>query len=172
MGFGFNLFGFPFIILSTAGLLVYFFISRKKVALFLLGGMWLLCFLIFTVVIISGNFSRPILLTKEKIIGEYRIETKLFPGKNASWQYDHFRFIITKEDSILFFEKKPGSLIEKSFRHKLIYKVGPPDLWTINVDSTHHVIQTSPTLYRSHNRFYYAFHSSKYGNMFFRKVEK
>ena len=134
MGFGFNLFGFPFLILSTAGLLVYFFISRKKAALFFLGAIWLFSIFIFIVVIISGNFSSPIRLTKEKIIGEYRIETKLFPGKNASWQYDHFRFIITKEDSILFFAKKPGSLIENSYRHKLIYRFGPPDLWSIDAD--------------------------------------
>ncbi len=129
-----------------------------------------MCFGLVFLSSIFSTFRTPIRLTREQIAGEYRIDKKLYPGKNASWQYEHFRFLITKEDSIIFFAKKPGSLIESSFRHKLVYKTGPPDLWTIDADSTHHVIQISPTLYRSHNRFYYVFHSSRFGNMFFRKV--
>lgn len=172
MGFGFNLFGFPLLILSTIGLFIFFLISRKKIALAILGGIWGMTILVFIFVSIFDFNRKPILLTKQDIIGEYRIDKTLYPGKNANWQYKHFKFYITDKDSILFVFMREKEIPLAIFKHKINYSDGPPALWKIIADSTNHILKNQPILYRGHERFYYVFHSEKFGNMFFRKVEK
>ena len=86
MGFGFNLFGFPLLILMTIGLLIYFLVSRKKIAILLLGCLWGLTILLFIFGSITDHYRKPIRLTRQDIIGEYRIDKTFFPGENANWQ--------------------------------------------------------------------------------------
>jgi len=171
MGFGFNLFGFPILLLTTIGLLIYFFATKKKVVLAILVGLWGVTVLLFILAAITAHFRTSIRLTKQDIVGEYRIDTNLYSGTNAKWQYEHFKFFISDNDSILFIVMKGKEIPNKFYKHKIKYSAGPPDLWSIEADTTHHVIQHRPTLYRGHNKFYYVFHSDKFGNMFFRKVE-
>ena len=168
MGFGFNLIGFPLLVLTTVGLLIYFAISKKKIALIILITLWGFTIFLFVTVIISNRYRTPILLTKADIIGNYRVDTSFFPGINAKWQYDHYKFKITPTDSIYFYVTNKDTIL-KTFKCKLKYSSGPPDLWTIQNDATYHVIKNLPTLFRGHNKFYYVFHSDFYGNMFFRK---
>ncbi len=170
MGFGFNLIGFPILILTTIGLLIYFFASKKKIALKILGAIWGLIILVFISVVISDYYRAPIKLTKSEIIGDYHIDTNFFTGTNAKWQYEHYKFTITPTDSIYFFVTNKDT-IKKIFKGKLKYSSGSPDLWSIQFDTTYHVIKYPPTLYRGHNKFYYVFKSDIYGNMFFRKVK-
>ncbi len=172
MGFGFNLFGFPILILATVGLLIYFFATQKKIALIILGGLWGLTILVFILGSIADHHRTPIRLTKHNIVGEYRIDTTFFPGKNATWQYEHYKFYITDKDSILFVVMKEKEIPQTFYKHKIEYSDGPPDLWTIVADSTHHIIRNQPTLYRGHDKYYYVFHSDKFGNVFFRKLVK
>ena len=169
MGFGFNLFGFPLLILSTIGLFIFFLISRKKITLTILGSLWGFTILIFIFGSIADHYRKPIRLTKQDIIGEYRIDKTFYPGKNANWQYKHFKFYITDKDSILFVIMKEKGIPLAFYKHKINFSDGPPDLWKIIADSTHHILKSQPTLYRGHDKFYYVFHSEKYGNMFFRK---
>ena len=167
-------FGITFILclLTTFGLLIYFFISKRKIALVFLCAVWALPILFFLLSgIILGDRS-PILLTKQDIIGEYKIDTNFFPGMNARWQYEHYQFFITQKDSIVFMALKRKEVAKKYYKHKIKYSSGPPDLWMIEAGSTNHIIQHQPTLFRGHNKFYYVFHSDKFGNMFFRKVVK
>lgn len=170
MGFGFNLIGFPILILTTIGLLVYFFTSKKKIALTILGAIWGLTILVFISAIISDHYRTPIKLTKSDIIWDYHIDTNFFSGTNAKWQYEHYKFTITPTDSIHFFVTN-NDTIKKMFKGKLKYSSGPPYLWTIQSDTTNHVIKSPPTLFRGHNKFYYVFKSDIFGNMFFRKVK-
>jgi hypothetical protein len=102
MGFGFNLFGFPFLVLTTLGLLAYFFITKKTIALKILGFVWLLTIVVFVAGFITDYFRTPIRLTKTEIIGDYRIDTNFFSGANAKWQYDHFRFQLHQETASFF----------------------------------------------------------------------
>lgn len=168
----FYLFGFPLLILATVGLLVYFFVEKKKSTLIILAGVWGLTIIVINVISIADHYQRPIRLTKHDIVGEYRIDTKFFPGTNAKWQYEHYKFYITDKDSILFMVLKEKGMPGALYKHKIKYSDGPPDLWSIIADSTHHVIRNKPTLYRGHDKFYYVFHSEKFGNMFFRKTEE
>ena len=169
MGFGFNLFGFPLLILATVGLLIYFVVTKKKIALKILGGLWVLTILILGLGLFMDKFRKPISLTKQDIICEYRIDTNFYPGRNAKWQYKNYKFTITSNDSLYFYQTS-GDKIFKSYAYKLKYSSGPPDLWTIQSMTTYHVIKYPPILYRGHNKFYYVFKSDIYGNMFFRKV--
>ena len=42
-------------------------------------------------------------LTKKDYYGSYIINRNYFAGKQADWQYDHFRFEIRDNDSIYFY---------------------------------------------------------------------
>jgi hypothetical protein len=123
---------------------------------------------------IADHLRKSIRLIRADIIGEYRIDTNFYNGKNAQWQYHRYRFTITPQDSILFYVGSKDTII-KTFRGKILYSDGPPDVWKIQEDitsPTFHVIKTPPTLYRGHSTFYYVFKSNFYGNMFFRKIGK
>jgi len=171
MGFGFNLIGFPLLMLTTLGLLVYFFITKKTIALKFLGIVWLLTIVIIAVGLIADHFRTPIRLKKTDIIGDYQIDTTFFSGTNSKWQYDHYRFTITPTDSIIFYVTNKDIII-KTFKEKVRYSSGAPDLWKVQNDTTYHVIKYPPTLYRGHDKFYYVFKSDYYGNMFFRIIDK
>jgi hypothetical protein len=169
MGFGFNLFGFPILILTTIGLLLY--ATRKPSALKVLGLIWATAVVLISTGLLMDYLRQPIKLAKQKIVGEYRIDTFFYPGKNARWQYSHFKFSITNDDSIYFTVLDDKQKTLKAFHHKISYNTRFNSLlWSINTASTHHVIKNLPTLYRSHKKFYYVFESPKYGNMFFRRI--
>ena len=169
MGFVFYLIGFPLLLFVTV-LLVYFTKTNNKIALKVLSLICVLAILIIVITFIGNRYRTPIRLTAHKIIGEYRIDKNFYPGKNADWQYDHYRFTITKTDSIYFYVTNKDTVLQ-AFKGKIKYSIGPPDLWIIQIDSSHQIIKHPPTLYRSHKKFYYVFKSDLYGNMFFRKQE-
>jgi hypothetical protein len=136
--------------------------------------LWGLAILLFIIEIIANNSRTPIRLTKDNIIGDYRIDTSFYNGANSRWQFDRFRFTITPTDSIYFFVTNKDT-INKTFKEKILYSSGPPDLWSLwklKNDTAYHVIKYPPTLYRGHKKFYYVLKSDFYGNMFFRKVDK
>ncbi|WP_224997033.1 hypothetical protein [Cesiribacter sp. SM1] len=169
MGFGFNLIGFPLLILLTIGLIVGFIFTRKKGLLKLLGIVWGLLILLIIVGTISDYYRRPIRLTKNDIVGTYRIDTSFYPGENARWQYEHVKFQITEDDEFILTVMQDDNNY-KELHGQVVWSSGPPDLWTVKMDdTTHHIVESGPTLYRGHDRFYYVFESSKWNNMFFRK---
>ncbi len=169
MGFGFNLFGMPILVIGTVILLI--LAVRYKRALKILLLVWGIVILAFIVVGTLNKYRRPIALTKQDIAGEYRIDTTFYPGKNARWQYSRYKFYITRTDSLYFTILDSRQNPYKIFRYKINFNDGPPFFWTVSADSAYHVIRTGPTLYRGHNKFYYVFHSDRFGNMFFRKVK-
>ena len=168
MGFGFNLFGFPLLILATVGLLIYFVVTKKKIALKILGGLWALTIFIFCIGLFMDGLRKSISLIKQDIIGEYRIDTNFYPGINSKWQYEHFKFTITSNDSLHFYQTRKDTIL-KTYNFKLKYSSGSPYLWSIVNDTTCKILKYPSTLYRGHNKFYYVIRSGNYGNMFFRK---
>ena len=110
-------------------------------------------------------------ITKERIVGKYSIDTNFYPGSNANWQKEHFSFEITHNDEFLFYEKlEDGSIKTISGRLEYI-RVSPPMLFRIRLDEQHALIDPYPSLYRGNRKFYYVF-ESKFGNMFYRKVDR
>lgn len=63
---------------------------------------------------IIDYFTTPINLEREDIYGEYVIDRNKYPGFQADWQCDHFRFEITKNDSIYFYVTE-GKAIVKTY---------------------------------------------------------
>lgn len=135
-------------------------------------GIWSLPLLLVLGIAVLYLVNRPVTLSKERIIGQYEIDTNFYPGANADWQKAHYRFEITDKDEFILYEKlADGS--ERQHRNQIRWSEGPPYKWSIVITEDHHVIDRSPTLYRTMNsrKFYYVFESKKFGNMFFRKKE-
>ncbi len=146
--------------------------TGKRIFGKILGGFWLLIFLLFATGRIIDYFTTPINLEQEDIYGEYVIDRNKFPGYQADWQYDHFRFEITKHDSIYFYVTD-GKTIVKTFKGTIAFHTAykRPRL-IINIEEPgHHIIEDYPTLYRVPRKFYYVFNSTEFGNVFFTKGE-
>jgi hypothetical protein len=168
MGF---IIGFPILLLTTIAFIIFYAITKKKIALIGICSIWGFAFLIVVTGLINDYYSQPIRLTKTEIIGDYRIDTNFFTGKNAKWQCDHYRFTITPTDTIIFYVTNKEIII-KTYKEKIVYSSGPPDMWKVQNGTAYHVLKYPPTLFRGHKKFYYVFKSDYYGNMFFRKVDK
>lgn len=108
-------------------------------------------------------------LNKDDICGEYVIDRSQFSGKQADWQYNHFRFKITEDDRIYFYETE-GKQVVRTYQGKIeIIDNVECDRFKIIMDNPHHIIADNPTFYRSNWDFYLVYNSSKFGNVFFKK---
>jgi hypothetical protein len=174
MGFGFNL-GMIFIILPlTIILLLIWLISRKKIfgktLLIIWGGIIGLVVLSTT---LNWIFSKKE-LTKKDYYGEYTIDRNYFSGKQSDWQYNHYRFEITENDSIFFYVTEKENIIRT---YKGTIKTTNPDNYRSDrliiqmIQPTHHILTTNPTIYRENWDFFLVFNSPKFNNMYFRQVE-
>ena len=109
-------------------------------------------------------------LEKEDYHGEYIINRDYFEGEQTDWQYEHFRFEITEEDSLFFYVTDREKIL-KTFRGTI--KTTAPyrsARLIIEMDEpTHHILSSNPTTYRSAWDFYLVFESQKFHNLFFEK---
>lgn len=175
---------FYVIMLPASGILLLTWILtyikwKKHYALFILLSIWTLFILGTGLLWITESYFKPMIVTQQDIYGTYVIDTEKFPGKQADWQYENFRFTITQNNELIF----ESHIYDNKWRAdtvKVSYSSGYFDLdkneycnrkIRIHSDSTsHHIIRDNPTLYReSFNSFYYVFESEKFGNVFFRK---
>ncbi|GGF21443.1 hypothetical protein GCM10011383_36370 [Hymenobacter cavernae] len=109
-------------------------------------------------------------IERDDLYGEYIIDRSKFPGRQADWQYNHFRFQITRDDKFYFYLMEEGkvvkvytgavSFLEDYVRPRLVLQINTP---------TYHIIEDNPTLYYTGSSFYYVFNSPKFGNVFFVK---
>lgn len=172
MGFGFNLF-FVFILVPLTGiLLIAWLLSRKLLIGKILGFIWLG---IFRLIMLSGIvrwlYSKTE-LEKYDYYGEYVINRDYFLGEQTDWQYNHFRFEITDQDSIFFYVTDEEKIL-KTYRGAI--KTTDPKKYRserIMIEMkqpTHHILTSNPTTYRSAWDFYVVFKSPKFYNVFFEK---
>lgn len=170
MGFGFNLF-FVFMLVPMTGILfVIWLVTRKKlfgktVGLISLG--------IFGLVILSGTvqwLTAKTELNKKDYYGQYIINREYFPGRQADWQYDNFRFEIKDNDSIYFYMTNKEKIV-KTYRGTIATtKPFSSERLIINMEQpTHHILKSNPTTYRSTWSFYLVFYSPKFNNVYFKK---
>jgi hypothetical protein len=183
MGKGIVLIFYLFMLPITGLLLLIWIVtylkSKKHFALYILIAVWTIFILGIGLLWITEPYFKPMILTQNDIYGTYVIDKDKFSGKQADWQYDNFKFTITKNDELIF-----KTLIHdnkwKSETVKVSYSSGYFDLdkneycnrkIRIHSDSlNNHIIRDNPTLYRkSFNNFYYVFKSKKFGNVFFKK---
>lgn len=172
MGFGFNL-AMIFIVLPITGLLLLtWLISKKKAVGKLLLLMWT-GIVGFVILILTINWlTSKKEVDQEDVYGEYIIDQSKFPGRQADWQYNHFRFEIKENDSIYFYETE-GEKIIRTYKGKISFKEQyiRPRLVIEMEEPSHHIVSDNPTLYRTTWSFYYVFKSPKFFNVFFKKGE-
>jgi len=170
MGFGFNLF-FIFILVPLTGiLLLIWLITRKKIFGKVLGLIW---GGIFGLVILSSTIryiTSTKELEKEDYYGEYIVNRDYFPGKQADWQYNSFRFEIKENDSIYFYKTDKDKILKTYTGTISTTKPYNSERLLINVvEPKHHILTSYPTTYRSTWGFYLVFYSPKFNNVYFKK---
>jgi hypothetical protein len=172
MGFGFNL-GMIFIVMPlTLILAVLWGTSKKELFANSLLTMWggIILLVIFSLTV--QYFSKKIVLEKDDYYGHYIIDRSYFPGKQADWQYNHFRFEIKTDNTLSLYETEEEKII-KTWQGR-IETISPYESarLVLKVDSpTHHILNENPTTYRAWRSFYLVFKSKKFNNMFFKKGE-
>lgn len=172
MGFGFNL-GMILIVLPLTGLLLLaWLISKRKIFGILLAIIWSGIFGLVLLSIALRPFIEKIQLEKEDYYGEYIIDRSYFPGKQANWQYNHFRFEITGDDSIFFYVTE-GEKVLDTYKGTISSPrpYGSVRLAITMNQPTHHVVSSNPTTYRDIWDFYLVFYSPKFNNMYFKQGE-
>lgn len=170
MGFGFNLF-FVFILLPLAIILIILIIIKRSKFLTIL--LLSLLGVVFGIIIFSfivRYFTDKRTLTVDDIYGEYVIDRDFFKGRQTDWQYDHYRLELTRQNRFKFYVTD-NSKIVRTYKGSISFvdNYASPRI-VFNPDSPrHHIIDLTPTLYRSPFSFYYVFYSPKFGNVFFTK---
>jgi len=125
MGFGFNLFVFPILAIVFGAYLLYTIvriilaiINKDKQTIIRLFKNWGIIGAIIIGIPLFFTLIKP--LTSKMIVnendtrGKYVIDREMFSGKQADWQYNHFRFEITNNDIFLFHITKTKPLWTES----------------------------------------------------------
>ncbi|WP_342644830.1 hypothetical protein [Mucilaginibacter sp. CSA2-8R] len=170
MGFGFGIFFIVILIPATALLLIIWAISRKRVFGKALGCLWMFVFVLgFLSVIFRGLFDKKN-LNKNDYHGTYVINRSYFAGKQADWQYNHFRFEIKDNDSIYFYVTNEAKIL-KTYKGTVSTTTDYASARLIlNMEAnTHHIMRQDPTAIRGAWSFTLAFRSPKFNNVYFKK---
>jgi hypothetical protein len=172
MGFGFNLVFIFMLLPLTIILIIIRIITGKK----LVGKairficMGLIGLVIFATIV--KWLTAKTELEQKDYFGQYIIDRAFFPGKQADYQYNTFRFEIQKDNKIYFYKTDKDKIIEtysgtitttdpQSYNSEsLIINMEQPNI---------HIMKSNPTTYRSAWSFYLVFHSDKFNNMYFKK---
>ena len=170
MGFGFNLF-FVLILLPLSGiLLITLLLTRKKIFGKTLRLIWLG---LLGLALLSGIIQwlkAKTLLEKKDYYGKYIINRDYFPGRQADWQYNNFRFEIKNNDSIYFYLTEKEKIL-KTYKGSIsTTKPYNSERLIINMEQpTHHILTSNPTTYRGAWNFILVFYSPKFNNVYFKK---
>lgn len=104
--------------------------------------------------------------------GEYVIDRELFKGKQADWQYNHYRFEIKEDNTFLFHVTNKEKIVKTYKGYVTFHAPHVSSRIAIHMNEPrHHIIESNPTLCRDIWSFQYIFESKYYGNMFFTKGE-
>lgn len=167
MGF---IFLFLLILPLTGILLLAWWLLKNKIYGKIAGGLWLGLFGLYFLAVLIHWLTDKKELDRKDYYGEYIVNREYFPGRQADWQYNNFRFEIKENDSI-YFHVTDKEKILKTFKGTI--KTTNPyrsERLIINMEQpTHHIMTSNPTTYRSAWSFYLVFHSPKFNNMYFKK---
>jgi hypothetical protein len=147
-------------------------ILKYKIFLTLIKGIWVSIFLLFTLMCTISLFTSKINLEKNDLYGEYLIDTNKCSGKQANWQYEHYKFEIKENNKMYFQVLNDNKTVRKTIIKNIEikdYSYSSPRLDIKQEYDDFHIIRENPTLYREIWTYYYVFHSEKFGNMFFTK---
>lgn len=159
-----------FIFPLTIVLLLIWAITRKRIFVKILGYFWLSLLGLFCLGTIVRLLTDKMELEKSDYYGQYIVNRDYFPGKQADWQYNSFRFEIKENDSI-YFNVTDKEKILKTYRGTITTtKPYSSERLIIKMEqTTHHIMTSNPTTYRSAWSFYLVFYSPKFNNVYFKK---
>lgn len=164
---------FLFILAPLTGVLLLAWWGTKNKIYGKIGGyFWLSLFGLFILGTIIRLLTDKKELCKQDYYGEYIVNRDFFPGKQADWQYENFRFEIKANDSIYFYEADKEKIVKTYWG--TIKTTDPSqhisERLIINMEQpTHHIMTSNPTTYRSAWSFYLVFYSPKFYNIYFKK---
>lgn len=172
MGFGFNL-GMMFVVLpASLVLLLLWGLTQNNLFGKILGFGWSALGITVALTYIAYKLSAKVVLEKADYYGSYVIDRDFFPGRQADWQYDHFRFEIRPDDSLFFYVTEKERVLN-TIRGRIgtVSPYGSARLVLTMAQPAHHIVADNPTTFRSSWRFYLVFDSRLFGNVFFKKGE-
>jgi hypothetical protein len=170
MGFGFNLF-FVFILVPLTGiLLLTWLFTKKKFFGIILGIIWIAILGLAVFSVTSQTLTSKKELKKNDYYGEYIVNRDYFPGRQADWQYENFRFEIKGKDSIYFYVTDKEKILEIYRGTITTTKPYSSERLIVNMEQpTHHIMTSNPITYRTAWSFYLVFYSPKFDNVYFKK---
>lgn len=158
------------LLLLTGVLGLAWLLTRNKYAAWALALIWLPLAGLVLLGAVNWFFTAKKELRREDIYGEYVIDRTKYPGRQADWQYNHFRFEITEQGRLLFHVTEQARIVKTYVgRASFLEAYRQPRLVLQLEGPSHHIVSAAPTLYRTPFSFYYVFHSPKFGNVFFTK---
>lgn len=168
------LFGLAFLIILFLFISIVLYILKlifkKKIFRKLNIGLWVLFISLPFLMAILSLFTTKKNVEKENIYGNYIIDRSKCSGKQANWQYNHYRFKITENNKIFFYITDEENIIKTIEGQVEFTESGNSPHLKINLkEPTFHILKENPTLYREIWSFYYVFESEKYKNVFFTK---
>ncbi len=170
MGFGFNIFIAFIIFPLTIILVIVWLFNRSKLLLKILGVIWGCIFGLALLSCIVHFFTDKRNVKRDDVYGEYIIDRTRFKGTQADWQYNHYRFEITRQNKFLFHILRNGDVIHTdSGSVRFVESYASPRIIITVPTPRNHIINDTPTLYRVPFSFYYVFRSPKFGSVFFMK---
>jgi hypothetical protein len=172
MGFGFNLFVVFILFPLTVILLLIWLFSGKKLFGKTIGFIWIgiIGLVVFSMTI--NWITSKTELEKNDYYGQYIVNRDFFPGKQADWQYENFRFEIKENDSIYFYLTDKEKIL-KTYRGTITTTESyVSKRLIVNMEQpTNHILKSNPTTYRSTWSFILVFYSPKFNNVYFKKGE-
>lgn len=161
---------FVFFLIISIILFILKLIFKKKIFNLLNIAWWIFFISIPFLLTIISFFTSKKEVEKEDIYGEYVIDREKYAGKQADWQYNHYRFKITDDNKIIFYITEKENII-KTIEGKVEFTdySHSPHLKIELDEPEFHILKENPTLYREVWSFYYVFESEKYNNVFFTK---
>jgi hypothetical protein len=167
-----RIFSFPILLMGLFFFGAFLYVLPKKMAQFVVISLLLVC--------ISFCFyikiNKQIEVSKKDVYGKYIVDQTKYSKKQAAWQYETFNIEITRDklieaDFLTLFVLAKGKIVN-IYRRKIEFIDVYKNRWrfeTENDTTTHHIISSTPTLFRHVGYFNYVFESSRFGNVFFRK---
>lgn len=170
MGFGFNLL-FILVLLPVSGILLVLWLgSRKRIFGSALAGLWIVIITVIFIASLVQRYHQKTILSRNDYNGEYVIDRNRYSGRQADWQYNHFRFEIRGNDSLYFYLTDTVRLVKTYTGRVQTTDNYHSQRLVIAMDTpVFHLLSSNPTTYRSNNGFWLVFNSPKYRNVFFKK---
>lgn len=170
MGFGFNFLVLFVIFPLTILLVLLWLFTRKRVFGSCLGALWGSLFFLMILPAITNPFFSKMQVDKNDIYGSYIIDRSKYSGTQSDWQYNSFRFEITRTNELIFHVTESKNILySDTLKVEILDQYKNNRIRIIRSENTHHVIVSEPTMYRNVWSFYYVFNSPQFGNMFFTK---